>query len=351
MPITVADLVKYPFLPKAKKYLSRLDLNLKELVSLPKIRQLAKQRVLSSISLNHKDPLKLSKNYENEISTYTLALLYISGIGEKKLTKLFAKSEGDKINQYLKNEKHQDVIFEIAKSFNWITKKNDDGSISIGFSNYLENASRGRLIHNSEWKLVNRLLENGTVRLPPNTVARLLSEEVHDKIEESITQELTNPPIELQEDINELKVEYQKRKKHFEKIIITVKAKESEYPPCISSLIKRASNGQHLSHVERFTLVTYLLHQGVEIDSIVKLFSKVSDFKEDLTRYQIENLAGKKGAMIKPYVTYNCSTLQTHNVCSKPNDSICYSIKNPLNYHLFKKNRKIRNNNKHRKTN
>jgi len=143
--------------------------------------------------------------------------------------------------------------------------------------------------------------------------------------------------LELKQDIDELNIEYQKRKSQFEKIDIKVKANESEYPPCISSLIKRATNGQHLSHVERFTLVTYLLHQGVEIDSIVNVFSKVSDFKEEKTRYQIENLAGQRGGIIKPYVTYNCSTLQTHNVCLNPNDPICNSIRNPLTYHLKKK--------------
>jgi len=340
MPITSADLVKYPFLPKARMYLSRLDLKLKDLVSLPKIRKLAKQRVLSSIKSNSTS-FELSRNYEDEIISYTLALLYVSGIGEKKLAKLFAKSEGDKVNQFLKNERHQELIFEIAESFNWKPEKNDDGSISIGFSKYLENASRGRLIHNKDWKLVNRLLDKGKVRLPPNTLARLLQEEVHSRIEESITQELINLPIELQEDINELKIEYNKRKKYFEKIIVNVKAKESEYPPCISSLINRASNGQHLSHLERFTLVTYLLHQDIEIDSIVKLFSKVSDFNEERTRYQIENLAGKSGSVIEPYIPYNCATLQTHNVCLRSNDPICNSIRNPLKYHLkkIKKNR------------
>jgi DNA primase large subunit len=338
MPITVADLVKYPFLSRARHYLARLDIELRELAYFPKIREMAKERVLSSIGFTHIDSYQIRKNFENEIIAYALALFYVSVIGEDKLAKLFAKSEGDKVNYYLKNEKHQDVIFEIAKAFNWDAKKNDDGSISISFSKYLQNASRGRLIHNKKWKLVNRLLEKGMVRLPPYTVARLLQEEVHDRIEESIHQEVANPTNELQEDIDELKAEYQKRKSQFEQIRIEVKAKESEYPPCISSLIERASNGQHLSHVERFTLVTYLLHQSVEIDSIVNLFSKVTDFKEDLTRYQIENLAGKRGSIIKPYVTYNCSTLQTHNVCPFPNDPICNSIRNPLTYHLLKKN-------------
>ena len=109
-----------------------------------------------------------------------------------------------------------------------------------------------------------------------------------DQIEKSIDPIEVNPPENIQKDIEEIKNEFKKIKSQFEKTHIDVKAKKSEYPPCISSLIERATNGQHLSHIERFTLVTYLLHQNVEIDSIVDLFSKVSDFKEELTRYQIE---------------------------------------------------------------
>jgi len=100
----------------------------------------------------------------------------------------------------------------------------------------------------------------------------------------------------------------------------------------------RAAKGQHLSHVERFTLVTYLIHQNLSIDTIVSLFSNVSDFKEDKTRYQVENLAGKSG-LTKPYVTYNCASLQTHGVCLGPADSICRTIRNPLTYHLRKQGR------------
>ncbi len=339
MSITAIDMVKYPFLPQARKYISRLDMDFNELALFKEIRDRAKQRIILSLTPNPKLPQEISRHYEAEIVSYALALLYISGIGEDKLIQRFALFEAEKINYYLKNEKHVGVIIEIAKAFNWNIKENNDGSYSVPFSKYLKNTSRGRLFQNTKWKLVNRSLENGWVRLNPSEMARLLQEEVRSHIEESAKQEILQPPLELQKDIDELKAEYQNRKSQFEEIHIEVKAKESEYPPCISSLIERASNGQHLSHVERFTLVTYLLHQGVDIDSIVNLFSKVTDFKEDLTRYQIENLAGKRGSIIKPYVTYNCSTLQTHNVCPLPNDPICNSIKNPLTYHLLKKNK------------
>lgn len=338
MPITAIDMVKYPFLPQARKYISRLDIDFNELASFKEIRDRAKQRIINSLSPNPKLTQEISTHYEAEIVSYALALLYVSEIGEDKLIQRFALFEAEKINSYLKNEKHVGVIIEIANAFNWRIKENNDGSYSIPFSKYLQNTSRGRLFQNMKWRLVNRSLNNGWVRLNPSEMARLLQEEVRSHIEENAKQEVAKPPLELQKDIDELKAEYQKRKSQFEEVHIEVKAKESEYPPCISSLIERASNGQHLSHVERFTLVTYLLHQGVEIDSIVNLFSKVTDFKEDLTRYQIENLAGKRGSIIKPYITYNCSTLQTHNVCPLPNDPICNSIRNPLTYHLLKKN-------------
>jgi DNA primase large subunit len=342
MPITAEDMVKYPFLPQARKYISRLDIDFNELASYKEIRERAKQRIISSLDPIPKLSQEISKHYEAEIVSYALALLYVSGIGEDKLTQRFALFEAQKINSYLKNEKHVGVIIEIAKAFNWNITDNDDGSFSIHFSKYLQNTSRGRLFQSAKWRLVNRSIENGWVHINPSEMARLLQEEVRIRIEESAKQEVVAPPAEIQKDIDEIKTEYQKRKPQFEKIRIEIQAKESEYPPCISSFINRASNGQHLSHVERFTLVTYLLHQGVEIDSIVNLFSKVTDFKEDLTRYQIENLAGKRGGIVKPYVTHNCSTLQTHNVCPLPNDPICNSIRNPLTYHLLKKNIKTK---------
>jgi len=34
---------------------------------------------------------------------------------------------------------------------------------------------------------------------------------------------------------------------------------------------------------------------------------------------------------------YNCSSLQSHGVCSRPDDPICGTIRNPLSYHLRKK--------------
>lgn len=337
--ITIADLAKYPFLPQAKLLIGPLEFDFESAINVLLIRERAKQRILSSFDFRARFSQPLTHDPQSEIASFALALAYVSGVSDNKMTERFALYEADQINEYLKNEKHEDVIVEIARAFNWRVRiENEQGqrTISIPFGKFLENSTRGRLHHDPKWKLVNRVLVKGWIRISPFELARLLQEEVRIRLEESARRELADIPAKMQDDIQELRVEFLKRKPKLEEFDQIVRAQESEYPPCITGLLKRAATGQHMSHVERFTLVTYLLHQGVSVDSIVNLFSGISDFNADKTRYQVEDLAGTRYGGNKPYVTYNCASLHTHGVCSGPVDSVCRIIKNPLTYHLRK---------------
>jgi DNA primase large subunit len=331
-------MAKYPFLQQARQHIASFDLDYKALVELPRIRERAKQRVYSSFALSSRFSLEPSRDFETEVMSYPLAILLAAGTGDYKLIERFALLEAQQINRNLREEKREEIILEIAKAFRWVIHYSDTTPRmkAIHFAKFLKATSDGRLFQTPKWKLVNRALDKGWVYTTPYELARLLQEEVKEKIEDSATQELASIPPEIQNDIDELKATYAKLRPHLEEFDQIVRAQESEYPPCISSLIKRAAKGVHMSHVERFTLVTYLLNQGVSIDSIVSLFSSISDFKEDKTRYQVENLAGKTGGRTKPYLTYNCSSLQTHHVCSGSTDPICRTIRNPLTYHLRK---------------
>ncbi len=334
--LTISDCIHYPFLPRARKYVSGLELNFEALPSLQEIRDRAKKRVSWTFMLESALSQEPSKVYEIEIASYALAILYVAGISEPALTERFALFEAQKVNKYLRKEQNSELILEIAKAFNWEVKKNDFGSFSVHFTKFLETSTRGRLHHDSKWKLINRIMENGWVNITPIELARLLQEDVKNQIEKSTKQELGKVPEQIQQDIDELKAEFLKRKPQFEEVIQVIKAQESDYPPCITAMMKRTSQGQHLSHVERFTLVTYLLRQGVSVDTIVSLFSNVPDFKEDKTRYQVEHLSGVRTGK-EPYMPYNCASLQTHGICSVPDDPICRTIRNPLSYHLRKR--------------
>jgi len=317
-----------------------LELDIKDLAELPRVRNRAKERIKASFDLASHFSAEPSNDFETEIASFPLAVYYAGGTGESRLIERFALYEATQINRYLGSEEREDIILEIAKSFQWnINFIPETHTYSLHFSKYLQMGSKGRLFHDPKWKLVNRQLKGGQVHLTPHDLRRLLQEEVKKHIEDRAKQELGKIEPDIQKDINELKAEFLKKRPQLKEFDQITRAQESEYPPCINELLKTAAKGQHLSHVERFTLVTYLLHQGISVDSVVSLFSSVADFKEDKTRYQVEHLAGKRGGITGLYTTYNCATLKTHGVCSKPNDPICRTIRNPLTYHLKKPRR------------
>ncbi len=340
--------MKYPFLPQARQLISGVEFDYETAMSIPLVRERAKQRVAMTFDFKAHSSKPLQYHPQTEVASYALALAYVSGIGDAKLIERFALYEANRINSYLRDEENEEILLEIADAFEWKVKLYEETKgtrvISIDFARFLSSSTRGRLHHEPSWKLVNRVLEKGWVRVSPFELARLLQEDVRKRIQQSAMIEIGNIPKQMQDDINELKGEFQKMKPQLEDFYHVIKAQESEYPPCIGKLLKRATKGQHMSHTERFTLVTYLIHQGLSVDSIVKLFSNVSDFNEEKTRYQVEHLAGKRYGGDKPYVTYNCSTLQTHGVCSGPVDQICMRIKNPLTYHLIKQGKAPRKN-------
>jgi DNA primase large subunit len=334
-------MAKYPFLPQVRQHIAKRDLDYLSLVSLPLVRDRAKQRVIASFDAEAFETSKQRENYANkreeeEILSFPLAILYVAVAGDKRLLDRFSLFEAQHINAILKLEDREDVILEVAKALKWQIKYGKNGEVSVPFAKYLESTSKGRLFQNSEWKLINRAVDKGWVFITPNKLVRLIQEDVKKRIEELGRQEIVGVPQEIVEDAEKIKQEFIEKVPAIEDYDKTIKAQESEYPPCVTYLMKRASKGEHLSHTERFTMVTYLLHQGISVDSIVLLFSNVSDFKESKTRYQVENLAGMMGGRTEPYTTYNCLTLQTHGVCKSPTDPICRRIRNPLRYHLIK---------------
>lgn len=332
-------MAKYPFLPETKEHVSELDIDVEELVDVERIVERAKERIFASFEFVSHFSQTPSKDLEVEIFSFPVSIMLVTGVKDNALTERFALHEASTIFKYLQKEKNE-TILDIAQSFGWKIRETKQlpRPFAMYFINYLKNATRGRLVHYPEWKLVNRQLHKGELFVSTREVCRLLQEEVKKYIEDIAREKISKVPQNIQEVIDEIKSEFSKRKPHLSEFdkIVKVKAEESEYPPCISLFLDRAVKGQHLSHTERFTLVTYLLHQGVSIDGVIKIFANVADFKENKTRYQVEHLAGKRGSQTE-YRPYNCSTLKTHGACPDPDDPICHTIKNPLTYHLRKK--------------
>lgn len=332
---TKNDLAKYPFLKTAARYMKIPDLKVEDLTSpdLEEILKRAKERVEEAI-LYARVSRKL-KNEDIEISSYPVAIILATATGNSFIKKRYALAEAKQAYEDLKDEPKEKIL-DFAQNFAWKLVLNEKAGIpfefALNFTDYLRNTNH---LREKKWKLVNRPLSNGNVYLTRNETARLLSEEVRKHIEKrSEGKELPKfPPkiMETAEKIKKLSVEKigKTEMEGFPKTIV-----QTAFPPCIKALYQAASSGRHTSHIGRFALTSFLVNIGMPPEKVIELFKSFSDYSERMTRYQVEHIAGERGSRTR-YIPPKCETLQTHGVCTNP-DELCQRIRHPLVYYRKK---------------
>ena len=102
-----------------------------------------------------------------------------------------------------------------------------------------------------------------------------------------------------------------------------------QYPPCVTKALELLETGQNVPHYGRFLMTTFLLHAGKNVDNIIDLYPRVPDFKEGVTRYQVEHIAGLRGGRTA-YSVPSCNTILSNNFCFRNHD--CGKIRSPLQF-------------------
>jgi len=98
-------------------------------------------------------------------------------------------------------------------------------------------------------------------------------------------------------------------------------------PPCVRKWLCELRDTGDLDHYERVNLVLFFKSLGYSVDSMVDLFRKYAkDFKENITKYQVEYLYGLRGVR-KDWKPYSCSKLKTLGLCLN-----CGWDRNPVTY-------------------
>jgi len=190
---------------------------------------------------------------------------------------------------------------------------------SLKFIDYVEHSRR--LLGDDAWKPVNLPVKRGLVFLDKQRAARLIKEALMEFIVRRVG-EIGSSVTVLPEQFN----------MYLERIREAVASArrpsrgasgvrpppgviiEEAFPPCIADVYERAKRGEHLSHHERFAIATFLLNIGADVDTVVDVFRNMPDFKEKITRYQVEHLAGLRGSG-KKYSTYSCEKMKTLGLC------------------------------------
>jgi DNA primase large subunit len=323
-------LAKYPFINEAAEYVKELDLKIEDM-SEPILNR-AEHRIEEAL-LYALVSTELRKE-EIEISAFPVAVMMVASAADKLMKKRYALAEAKRIYELLEEES-KDKILEVTRVFNWKIRTVDDKppyEFALFFTDYLRNAAR---IQAKGWKLVNRVMLNGEVYLTKGNVARLLQEEVRVHIEKKLdVKEKIVLPQNVADRVERLKQAFTKQKGKIKLEGFPKEVVISAFPPCVKHMYDEIASGHHLSHIGRFTLTSFLTNIGMTAEEVVDLYRSLSDFKERLTRYQVEHIAGGRGSRTK-YIPPRCDTLRTHGVCTGM-DEICRGIRHPLAYYRRK---------------
>jgi len=331
---TKSDLAKYPFLKETADYIRPLNLQIDDLESMgTELVKRAEERVREAII--HRRVTRNTKRIDIEIPSFPLALLIVIATENSFIKKRYALAEAKQASSDLALEPKEKIL-KVAHDFGWkinLAKENADSPLdfAISFADYLRNSAH---LHDKKWKLTNSILSHGKVFLNKRDVIRLLEEEIRRRIEKRLDVKLQRCPEELgqiAERVKKLASEVigETETEELPKVVV-----QSAYPPCIYALLETAKSNHHLSHVERFTLVSFLINIGMTSENVNDLFKTFSDYNERLTRYQVEHIAGERGSATR-YTPPQCSLLQTHGVC-KNRDDLCLRVIHPLKYYKLK---------------
>ena len=324
------EIVKYPFLTEAGKYLNDkgfsleqfgIDPDLKIIVDMAFDRiKVASEGKIYNPSLSTDD-----SSLPTEVFSFLIAVILLKLTGMQTLIRRFSLAEARRSERFLEKDlsNHKDktkehLALQILHDLFSITIQKQDDDFIIPVSNYLKHSIN---FHEREWKLINRKVNSGHVYLTSHETVRLVRKEIDLYISSKINSANTPTMIEgFQEYVDKLRI----LAKKFEVKVI----ESSEHPPCIKHAIEVLEKGENLSHSGRFMLATFLLTRGQQVEQIAPLFKNAPDYNEKVTLYQLNHLSGKNSTT--EYKCPSCEKLKSQDLCFATPE--CDNIINPIQF-------------------
>lgn len=319
--VELADLLHYPFLPEAQKVLASRGISvagLSKTESGRKYLDKAADRVFYAIDGKEAYPSDTSGDNISDIVTYVLARVLVSCTKDRRTVERFVRAEARRVFGYLRQEQNQTIKSRVCSEFGISLD-----ATRLTVLQYVEMAAN---IREEKWRLINREVEGGLVRISSDELEILLSEKIRAHLGSSLPFAV---PGAVERDFapwtDKLLVKTQERTLAEFGVI-----EESAYPPCVQSLIKGAAAGVNLTHSGRFALVSFLHFIGMDATQIEGIFARSPDYNPDMTMYQVDHI------LTNEYTPPSCVTMLTHGICVSK-DATCEKVSHPLNYYREQK--------------
>ena len=347
------DLVnRYPWLPSLKLQYSDIADKLpsefiSDIFSKSDSKQISERvLIIFESAFNNLEDIPNPKDENLSIQVYILLKILVYALNNKIITNRIANLYSKDAYSKMERDNSLSNLYDICKDLELnvkfydppkkfgiqILKDNRERKITnftIYYIDYLKLASH---LRDDYRKLAHNSLKDGYVYIKNRNLMRLIQEYVRNKIliEETEDKASLKSFLDKAFKIQEFKELYDH--------ILSIWAKKEEdfdftfkfditsttdilklYPPCVLEILKKAKEGQNLVHHERLFIVWFLLALDYPVEKVVDVFSTLPDFDRDKTNYQVEYAKKKK------YTPYQCSTLQSINLCMKEKykDELC----------------------------
>lgn len=322
--LSVSLLARYPFLNKARDYISAFNVNIDDLHK-PENSEILHEALREIYEVINGISRKNNVDDHVKLMAFPTVLAILSYVGSKLLINKYAVKKAKEIERALRHESNEMLCYIANDGFNWTIKPIEKATFAISFKDYL---TASTMFSDQPWKLINQILINGLVYLPKSKLIRLISAEVQRRIMR-IELKGKEPPESIRDAI--LKLRSKIKGTYFEQhdyLEFSKPTDISSFPPCILSIYNDLTSGKPVSHAARFILTTFLMSIGLSVDEVVNIFQRVSDYDPVKTRYQVEHIAGLRGGRTK-YTTPKCETIKTLGLCLNNCD-----VKHPLNMYI-----------------
>lgn len=293
----MADLLfcaRYPFTAEAKDYVSKQGLELTSGMI-----EKAEERLQGALSTGKiKKIAELAEAREEELILYAAARMIVSVANNRYLINRYAVAEAKRASDYLSSDlsAHPDYVEKVAGEFG-IKFEKSGAQFLLPLAAYLNYTPRSM-----DYKLTNREVAKGLVRVSSHERIRILEEAIKKRIESSL-------PIraEFPADVKPAGARILALIPKFEAEIIRVG--QENYAPCIKKLLEDLALNINVPHTGRVALAIYLVNAGVPDEKIVECFRHAPDFSEKTTKYQVEHIRKHK------YRMPSCSTMDSYGIC------------------------------------
>ena len=333
----LVTLAKCPFLNASKQYVKDNNLSLREILNDPlyeRARLIGVERLDNAFK--NKDVGNRSLVSESdcvmELLSYPIARMIAVCIEDIYLKRRYAL--GEAVHAYRNLVKESTMFLtRVAEEFNLNVKYLEDNRwLSIYFVDYLHYAPT----RYKEWKMINRSMKNGFIRISHRDLARIIQEALRVRINNELDSRVCDKTVYkvFESDIKRIQNMVMLHRKNIEAVPVG-KLDLKKLPPCMKNILRAIQAGENVPHMGRFALVSFLNALKLNVNDILKIFSSAPDYEEEKTRYQVEHITGSISST--SYSPPGCDKMRTYGICPVEEiDELCKKKRHPLSYYKAK---------------